>query len=225
MIVTIHQPEHLIWLGLVKKIQDADVFVILDSVQFEKNYFQNRNKIRTKDGWVWLTVPVKKTSLHTNIKDIEISYDNDWQKKYLKSIQVNYSGTDFFDFYYKEIEFIIKKNHKYIVDLNVELIEWVLEKFNIKGKKIIRSSSLNIKEGIGGSNVCLEICKYFGNCVYLAGPSGKDYLVLNDFKKENIEVVFHEFTSPTYKQKYKNFEPNMSSLDFLFNTGNQVKLF
>lgn len=223
MIVTIHQPEHLVWLGLIKKISDSDVFVILDSVQFEKNYFQNRNKIRTKEGWMWLTVPIKKSPLSTLIKDIEISYEEKWQKKYLKSLQIHYGKAPFFKKYYPQIEEIISKNHKLLVDLNIELLELVLKEFGVENKKIIRSSELEIKQGIGGSNVCLEICKKLSAKTYLSGPSGKEYLVLDDFNTHNIEVCFHEFKHPEYVQVHGEFLPFMSSLDALFNLGDEAK--
>lgn len=223
MIVTIHQPEHLVWLGLIKKISDSDVFVILDSVQFEKNYFQNRNKIRTKEGWMWLTVPVKKASLSTSIKDIEISYNENWQKKYLKSLQIHYGKTPFFKTYYPKIEEIVLKNHTHLADLNIELLEWILKEFGVENKKIVKSSSLGIEEGIGGSNVCLEVCKYFKPHVYLAGPSGRDYLILDDFKQHCIDVHFHDFSHPEYTQIHGSFLPYMSSLDALFNLGDEVK--
>lgn len=223
MIVTIHQPEHLVWLGLIKKISDSDVFVVLDSVQFEKNYFQNRNKIRTKEGWMWLTVPIKKAPLSTPIKDIKISYDQNWQKKYLNSLQIHYGKTPFFKMYYPKIEEIILMNHTHIVDLNIELLKWMLQEFGITKKEIIRSSTLDIKDGIGGSNVCLEICRKFEQCSYLAGPSGKDYLVMDDFRKHKIEVNFHDFKHPEYKQIHGGFVPYMSALDILFNIGGEVK--
>ena len=94
MIATIHQPEHLIWLGLIDKISRADVFVILDTVQFRKNYYQNRNKIRinAKEGWAWITVPTKKQPLKTKIEDIEIS-NIAWKEHYLALLEINYSIT------------------------------------------------------------------------------------------------------------------------------------
>ncbi len=223
MIVTIHQPEHLIWLGLIKKISDADTFVILDSVQFRKNYFQNRNKIKTRHGSMWLTVPVKSAPLDTKIKDIEISYDQNWQEKYLNSIRTHYGASKYFKEYYPKIEQIVLKNHKYLADLNIDLINFFLDEFGVKGKKIIKSSEIDLDGILGGSNVCLEICKKNGECTYLAGPSGKDYLNLDDFDKEKIKVIFHEFEHPSYGQLHGEFLPGMSSLDALFNLGPEAK--
>jgi len=85
MIVTIHQPEHLPWLGLFDKIRRADLFVILDCVQFRKNYFQNRNRIRTESGWTWITVPVRRPLL-APINEIQIDLSSPLRQHYLNLI-------------------------------------------------------------------------------------------------------------------------------------------
>ena len=223
MIVTIHQPEHLVWLGLMNKISKSDVFVIFDDTQFKKNYFENRNKIKTKDGWMWLTVPVKEHSLSTEIKDIEISYNTNWQKKYLNTLKTNYSRSPFFNIYFDRIESIISKKYKLLIDLNLDLLLLFLESFGIN-KKIIKSSELHIPQDIkNGSDICLEICKSLKADTYLSGVSGKDYLKLNDFEKVGIKVIFHDFNHPVYKQMWGDFIPGVSSLDALFNLGEKSK--
>jgi hypothetical protein len=222
MIVTIHQPEHLIWLGLVDKISKADIFVILDTVQYRKNYFQNRNKIRTQKGWTWLTVPVKKHPLKTKIIDVEISYNQDWLKRYLNLIQVNYQEAKYFNKFYPILEKTILKKYQHLSDLNSELIGFILSQFEIK-PKIFKASELNLPEIKGGSKIVLEICKALSADTYLSGISGKDYLKLSDFKAAGIKVIFHQFYHPIYKQLYEPFIPCMSSIDLLFNYGSKAK--
>jgi len=223
MIVTIHQPEHLVWLGLLNKISQADTFVIFDNTQFKKNYFENRNKIKVKDGWIWLTVPVKEHSLATHIKDVEISYDKNWKKKYLTSLRQNYSRTKFFDVYYPRIECIINKNYKLLIDLNLDLLFFLLDAFGIH-KNVVKSSELKLPGGInGGSDWCLEICKAVRADVYLAGSTAKDYLDEDSFKKSNIKLFFHKFDHPVYNQINGDFQPFMSAVDALFNLGEDAK--
>ncbi|HLP86292.1 MAG TPA: WbqC family protein [Candidatus Paceibacterota bacterium] len=223
MIVTIHQPEHLVWLGLISKISKSDIFVVFDNTQFKKNYFENRNKIKNKDGWMWLTVPVKDHSLSAEIKDIEISYNTNWQRKYLNTLQTNYSKSPFFKVYFNKIESIINKKHKLLIDLNLEVLLFLLESFGFN-KKIIKSSELHIPQDIkNGSDICLEICKSLKADTYLSGISGKDYLNLDDFEKVGIKVIFHNFNHPVYDQLWGDFIPGMSSLDALFNLGEKAK--
>lgn len=212
----------MVWLGLLDKISKADLFVIFDDTQFKKHYFENRNKIRTQDGWMWLTVPVKNQPLDTNIKDIEISYDREWQKKYLNAIRTNYSKAPYFNDYFPKIEETINKNHKYLIDLNMEILLFFFSAFGIN-KKMIKASELGISKDICGSDLCLVICQKAGAKTYLAGVSGKDYLNIPSFKDCKIDVVPHEFDHPAYKQQYEPFIPGMSAIDALFNLGPEAK--
>lgn len=223
MIVTMHQPEHLIWLGLIDKISRSDVFVIVDTVQYRRHYFQNRNKIRTRDGWIWLTVPIKKHPLKTKIVDIEISYNQNWVDRYLAILKLNYKNAKYFDKYYPKLEKVFLQKDKYLVDVNIKLINFVLESFQVK-KKIIRSFELELPEiKGGGSNVALEICKKLSANTYLSGSSGPDYLKISNFESNKIPVIFHKFRHPIYKQLYGKFIPEMSAIDLLFNYGQQSK--
>jgi len=224
MIVTIHQPEHLIWLGLIDKISKADIFVVLDTVQFRKNYYQNRNKIRTnkKEGWTWLTVPIKKQPLETKIKDIEIS-DIAWKERYLLLLEVNYAKAPYFRTYYPKIKKIINENYSKLHDLNIELLFFTLNCFDLENKKIIKSSEMNIRKDSTGSDTVLEICKAVNADTYLAGSFGPDYLNAEDFKKAGIKIDVHSFEHPTYKQQHEPFIPFMSSIDLLFNHGPTAK--
>ena len=92
--VSIHQPVYLPWLGFFKKIMSSDIFVFLDDVQYEKNGFQNRNKIRTYDGDMWLTVPVKAKS-QTLLNEVSIDNSGNWSNKHIKSVFYNYSKTKY----------------------------------------------------------------------------------------------------------------------------------
>jgi len=220
MKITIHQPEHLIWLGLVEKISQVETFVVLDSVQFSKNYVQNRNKIRTKDGWLWLTVPIKKHPLNTLIKDIEISDQYGWKDRHLELIKSNYRKANYFDDYYSEIKRIISGNYRYLFELNMELIKYVLKCFSLN-PKILISSQMDLPQTDFKGGVVLEICKSLGADIYVSGSGGKDYLDLSTFEDAGIKVVFQEFSHPIYKQSYEPFMPNMSAIDLLFNYGDK----
>jgi hypothetical protein len=221
MIVTIHQPEHMVWLGFIHKVLKADTFVILDTVQFRKNYFQNRNKIRSKNDFDWLTVPLSKASSKTLIKDIKISYDHGWEKTYLRKIYENYRKAPFFKNYYNTIEDIVHKKFESLVDLNLEILKNCFMWFNVKTEMVL-ASSLNLENVIGGTEVNLQICKALDASVYLSGPSGKDYLDVNRFQEANIKIVFHEFSHPVYNQMYEPFLPYMSAIDLLFNYGDKA---
>ncbi len=204
MKVTIHQPEHIPWLGFFDKVSKADVFVILDSVQFRKNYFQNRNKILPDQ---WLTVPIKKHHLTTKIKDIQIS-DRKWRMGYLDQVRHVYKKTEFYQQYFPEFVSIINKGHTSLSELNIELIDWAMKIFGLT-PEVYLSSSLDHNDSLKASDLVLEICKSLGATEYISGAGGHDYLKVETFNNCGIEVTFNK---PDY--------PKLSFLDHLFKYGN-----
>ena len=217
--ISIHQPVYLPWLGFFKKIMSSEIFVFLDDVQFEKNGWQNRNKIRTHEGDIWLTVPVNSKS-NILLKDITIDNSLNWTKKHSQSICLNYSKAKFFDRYWNDFERIYEKRFECLIDLNLEIIKLLMKKFNIKTKTIL-SSELEISEH--GAKRILKICKVLGADSYLSGIVGKEYLRIDDFNENNINVDFQNFQHPTYNQAYKPFHPNMAAIDLLYNEGTESK--
>jgi len=219
MIVTIHQPEHMPWLGFFDKLRQADTFVILDNVQFRKNYFQNRNKIRTQQGWIWLTVPVlAKGKSSQLIQDAQINNAVNWQSTLWKSIFYAYNKASFFEKYGNFLKQIYDKQWTYLADLNEEIIRHVINELGIK-VKIVMASTLEVTGG--GTDLLLEICQKLNADTYLSGISGKDYLEESRFTEQGIKVIYQEFYHPIYKQVYEPFIPCMSIIDLLFNHGDK----
>lgn len=202
-------------MGFFKKIQSSDLFVFLDDVQYEKNWVQNRNKIRTSDGSMWLTVPVN-ASIGSLLKDVKIENTTNWRTKHKKSIQINYSKTSYFKDFWPSLEKIYEKNYDLLIDVDMEIIKLLMKELQIKTKTIF-SSELEISDK--GSDRILNICKKLEADVYLSGIKGSDYLNLKNFEQNSIEVQFQNFQHPVYDQYYKPFLPNMSSIDLIFNEG------
>lgn len=193
MRITIHQPEHLAWCGLLDKIRKSDLFVILDTVQFEKNYYHNRNK--TSPG-VWLTVPVKKAPLNTKIKDIEIDYSNNWIRKYLGTIKQHHSKDINFKRHFSWLEETINKKYKKLSELNIEILRYLMFQFNIN-TQIVIASELNLPEVIGGNEVVKQICETFKATEYLSGIGGRNYL-----KDIGVKVIYNDYQG----YKYTSFD-------------------
>ena len=217
MIVSIHQPEHLPWPGFFNKASKSDVFVILDSVDFRKNYFQNRNLISSQKGKEWLTIPVQKETVDKSIRNIKVvTSSNSWKKKYLKTLYYNYHKSPFFNLFFEEIEKIINKNHKKLIKYNMDLIAFFFSVLGIN-PKLFFSSSMNVNLSKG--ELVLEILDKVGATTYLSGISGKDYLDLNKFAKRGIKIDFISFQYPVYEQMYDPFQDNLCIVDMLFNIG------
>lgn len=217
MIVSINQPAYLPWLGYFHRIAISDVHVILDHVQFEKNSFTNRNKIRTKDGFCMLTVPLKTKGLFGNlaINTVEI-VDESWKMKHLKSIQVNYSKAKYFKYYEPHLLDLFSKSYSRLIDFIIPMNIWLMKELNIT-TKTIRSSELAV-EGTKGDLV-LNLCKSLNATTYLSGPFGRDYLDINSFNTFGIKVSFHDYVHPVYAQSYEGFQPYMTVLDLILNHG------
>lgn len=218
MRVTIHQPEHLPWLGFFHKIGLADTYLILDNVQYRKNYFQNRNKIRTNNNWEWITVPVRNR-FGQMIKDTVIDDTNQsWKRKYWNSIYYAYKKAPFFSKYSEVMKSLLEQKWIYIADMNIALISKILEFLKLK-PHLLKASDMKA-EGKGG-DLIVALCQEAGADVYISGISGKEYLGLQKFKAAGTEVIFQEFHHPIYKQLYEPFIPCMSCLDLLFNYGDK----
>ena len=107
--VTIHQPEYLPWIGFFDRIYQTDIFVILDDVQYQKNGFINRNKVKNYNGWQWITVPVEGKSTRKNINEVIISNQEEWGEKQWKCLLYNYSRAPYFKKYADFFEEVFKK--------------------------------------------------------------------------------------------------------------------
>lgn len=217
MKLTAHQPVYLPWLGLFHKIYLADEFCLFDIVQYQTKDFNNRNKIKTNDGSIWLSVPVdSKDHLNKKINEIKI-VNNGWNKKHFKSISLAYKKSNYFNHYIDEIENILLKNdYENLTDLNFAFLKFGINALNI-GTKIKIASNYSF-EGTK-SKLVLDMCKKLGANEYLFGIQGKDYADIDEFNENKVIPYFQEYIHPEYNQLHGQFIPNMSFIDLLFNEG------
>ncbi|MCK9244124.1 MAG: WbqC family protein [Candidatus Marinimicrobia bacterium] len=224
MICAIHQPQTYPWLGYFAKIMQADVFIFLDNVQFKKNEWQNRNKIRTPDGWLWLTVPV----IHhfgQPINSVAINDQVDWQKKHLQTLRTYYGRAPFFKQYFEDIATLYQTTWQNLAQFNIASIRRLMSIIGITTPTVIASEmqELNLDPTISPDERLIIATKAVGAEVYLSGAGGRDYLKTELFPKNGIELRFQSFEHPAYRQMTADFLPFMSILDLLFNEGPQTK--
>jgi len=225
MIVSIHQPEYIPWLGFFDKMRQCDVFVLLDTVQYKKDNFQNRNRIRVKDnndGWIWLTVPLVKGPYSQTIDVVQISNATNWRRRHWRLLELWYGKAPFFSRYKEVLQDIYDKEWSSISKLNIELIFTIRDLFGINTKLLVASDLGLDNKGKGGTEVNFNICVYLGASVYLSGKFGRDYLDETPFLDKTIVVKYQDFHHPVYNQMLSPFIPNMSSMDLLFNEGDQA---
>jgi len=216
MILSIHQPQYLPWLGYFEKIDRSEIFVFLDNVQFKKNEWQNRNRIKTAMGNQWLTVPVIH-KFPQKIVDVEINDTVSWERKHLNALSTNYSKAPFYDEHIPVFQSLFSQEWKRLVDINIYVIEYISKALGLTDKQFVKASDLDLKEG--NTERLVDICKQLGADVYLSGKDGANYLDISLFKKENINVIFQDYKHPSYSQLYSEFEPFLSIIDLMLNCG------
>lgn len=216
--VTMHQPNYLPWLGFFSKIKHADCFVIYDIVEYPDASVINRNKIRIPDGWLYLTVPIGRKRHGARICDVKLPGDNKWKETHWNIIKHNYTKAEFFNLYQDFFEKLYREDFEYLARLNEEIILYLFKCFKIN-VEVIKASELNISPELRKTDLMIAVLKSVGAEIYLSGPTGRDYLELEKFVQNNIELKFFNFQHPVYQQRYPGFEPAMSAIDLLFNVG------
>lgn len=216
MILSAHQPAYLPWLGYFDKIARADVFVYLDTVQFEKNSFINRNQIKTPQGAQWLTIPVRtKGHMSASLRTTEIDDSQKWRSKHIKSIETNYRKAHRFEYCFPKIEAILNLQISNLAEYCLhQLIFWLTE-LEID-TQVVRSSDLEVDSS--KSDLVLDLCKNLNANNYLSGAKGHDYLRADDFDNAGVTINYQNFPTPIYPQLWGDFIPNISVLDWWMNT-------
>jgi len=217
-VAAIHQPNYLPWLGYFYKVINCDVFVFLDSVQYTKNSFINRNKIKTPQGAIWLTVGVlSKGKYGQLISETKINNDISWSKNHWKSVSQAYSRAPYFDNYEKYLAGIYQKHWEYLADLNETLIKANCDMLAITNVQFIKASDLNVSGT--GTELLINICKEVEADTYLSGFGGVKYMEEDKFRESGIELKYYSFEHPVYHQLWGDFIPNLAIIDLLFNEG------
>lgn len=219
--VAILQSNYIPWKGYFDLINQVDEFIIYDTVQYTKNDWRNRNKIMTKNGLLWLTIPVTVKNLSQKICETKIS-SNNWNIKHCKTIIQNYSKSPFFKDYSEIVkELYCNCKYRYLSEINYYFIVAINELIGIE-TKVSWSSDYNI---LGGKTERLvNICKQAKASEYISGPAALDYIDQPLFTNENIKLTWMDYSHyDEYQQLGSGFSHQVSIFDLLFNLGFNVK--
>ena len=212
------QPTYLPWLGYFALMDRVDVFVFLDSVQFDRRSWQQRNRIKGANGPQMLTVPVYKKGLRDQeIADVRINHDFGFPEKHVRAIERCYARAPYFDRYSAELFAIMQRSSDLQADLNIDLIGWIAGQLGI-APRCLRSRTL----GAGGNKADLlaDICRCLEADCYVSPPGSRGYLENSDaFERLAIPVVYNEYDHPTYPQLHGTFVSHLSVVDLMFNAG------
>jgi hypothetical protein len=218
MIVSVHQPQYLPWLGYFDKIRRADVFVLLDNVQFKKNEWQNRNRIKTPNGLQWLTVPVMYRHPQL-INEVEINNRDKWQHRQKQAIISNYKKAPCWSLLEEFFEEIFSSEWRCISQLNIFTVKRLAGILGIRTPIYIASELGEFSEN--PDERLIAVTRHFNGDTYLAGSGGREYMEVGKYAQNGINVIFQEYKHPVYSQLYGDFIPFASVVDLLFNHGNE----
>ncbi len=219
MKIAISQPTYLPWIGYFDLIDQVDIFVFLDDVQFEKQSWQQRNRIKTPTGLQWLTVPVIfRGRFGQLINEVEIR-DAGFCRAHLRAVELNYRRARFFDRYFDELGFLLRcAEGTRLVDLNIRLIEWFMDALGIKTRLLISSC---LGQAGKRTELLTNICNSLGATQYISPLGSAAYLLEQTDVPlgTDVELVFQHYEHPRSRQLFPPFCPQASILDLLFNEG------
>lgn len=217
MILTAHQPVYLPWLGLFHKIALADMFISFNQVQYQPKDWNNRNRIKTNSGLIWLSVPVMRSGyLDKTISDIEIDNSKPWAKKHWKSISLAYAKAPYFKKYADFFEEIYNREWSHLVKLNEYMLVGLLDILGID-TPVCKADDWQFKGE--KSDLVLDMCLQTGANDYIFGAQGVDYVDKKSFEQAGVNTYFQDYHHPEYSQLHGEFESHMSIIDLLFNCG------
>lgn len=223
--VAIVQSCYIPWKGYFDLINSVDEFIFYDDMQFTKRDWRNRNKIKTPNGLLWLTIPViSKGKYDQKINETEIR-DPSWVLEHLRTIKQFYSKTPYFKQYYPYIENLYKQCERetYLSKINFILISGLNNLLDINTKL----SWSTDYQGVGRKTERLvSLCEQAGATAYLSGPAAKEYMFSELFENKNIKLIYFDYSGYSeYSQLFGEFEHGVTILDLLFNCGGESKTY
>lgn len=219
MIVTIHQPDFMPWLGFFDRWRMSDLFIVLDDVQFLRRGWHHRDKIKTATGPSWLTVPVRQKGRYGEPLCEVLLDGNTWKRKHLSAIRAAYGRAPHFAAIFPQLESVYATPHERLMDLNMDLLRLFATLLDIRTPVALASVS-----GVQhrGTARLVELCRLHGATTYLTGTGSRAYLEESQFATHNVHVAWQQFEHPVYLQLHGSFVPGLSALDWLMMSPSQA---
>ncbi len=216
MVVSIHQPDYIPWLGFFYKMSQSDVFVYLDDAQYSNEAAHNFNLIKTSNGEFRLKFPVSY-NFGDKINDVRSRDELKWKDKHLKTIEMNYKKTAYFNEVFPVFKDILMIEYPNISEMNIAINNFIAEGFGILPKKILKSSEMKIETT--REERVIDITKFCGGDEYLSGNGARAYQTEEHFLNKGIKLTYIDYKPIFYNQCWKEFLPCMSAIDYIFNCG------
>ena len=215
MVVGIHQPDYIPYLGLFYKMSQSDFWVFLDDVQFSSDNFHHWNRVKTANGEVRLKIPVEQ-HFGDLISAVRTRDELRWKEKHLKTLELSYAKAPFFKECYPKLKELILSTYPNLAEQNITINSFIAEQFGILPRNV-RGSSLSLDSAKDAR--VIDICKAVGGDVYLSGNGARAYQVDEHFTSQGLELRYVDYHAFDYPQLWGEFIPNLSVLDYIFNCG------
>ena len=218
MLISIHQPNYMPWLGYFAKMVYADKFVFHDDIQFSNNSYINRVQIKNNDNVRWLTIPVKKSRFGTNINNIEFSQD-DWPKRHLNHLNWSYAKSKAFKEVWPDIQEIYNSidTSQLLSFSNIKIVKKVAKLLEIKCDFLL-SSEID-SSGSGDDKLISIVSEISKSATYVSGSGGGKYQDSAKFFNSGLGFAYIKFSHPSYLQSGEKFQPGLSIIDAIFQLG------
>lgn len=221
-VIVIHQPDFLPYLGFFHRLLSCDVFVILDHVQVLRRGWHHRDRIKGPYGEHWLTIPLVRSGRETRICEARIDYSSNWPQKHLQTIGQFYRKAPFFHEIFPAIKRSFEKGHIFLLDLNLELLDFFLQFFDIN-VQTRKSSELGVKTK--KLQLIVDLVEATRGTHYLSGIGAREYLSETPFKELGVSLVWQSYAPIRYPQRFGDFIENLSVLDFAMNCGSSLRTY
>lgn len=215
MNVVILQPFYLPYCGVFELVRMADVFVFYDDVKVSRQNWQSRNQIKTSWGTQWLVVPLLGSSEST-VREAVPNEDEKWRRKHRTAVEQAYAKAAHRDLILDTLGPFWAQPWPDLASLNIATFTSLAELLDVSSR-YVRSSELGVSGG--SSQRVLDVCRALDATRYISGPSARSYLDARSFEDAGIELCYHEFEHPRYRQLHGEFVPNLSVVDLIANEG------
>ena len=215
-VVGIHQLHYLPWLRYFEKIARSDVFVVLDNIQFNKNGWQNRNKVKAQAGVTLLTVPVFEKA-EQNLAEVRINNQTPWRRKHWRTLEQAYTKAPFWMAHVDFLQATYARDWEFLNDLNRHMLDYFVKALGIT-TRVVYASDLDVP-GIATERL-INLIKAVGGKTYFSGAYALDaYLDADMLAAAGIGLALQEWTSHPYPQLHNHFVPDLAIVDLLMNCG------
>lgn len=211
------QPSYVPWRGFFHQIQKADVFVFYDDVQYDKNGWRNRNRIKSSNASMWLTIPIRNLGLATPINQVPIDWRQNWTNKHFNSLRQNYANAPFFKQYEPLLRSFYDRRDELLADFTIATTISLAAALGISKTQFLRSSTIST---IGTkTDRVMSVLNHLGATHYISGPSARGYIESDKFRTAGITLEYIDYNYAEYPQLHPPFDPQVSVLDLLFSIG------